>query len=134
MSRRPMFPNLDPALVVPSAKFLKNSAEYRGKGVLDIVERVIDFVGADGPYQRVHYRNTATGRSASMLMTDFCQGSEHLPAPPEEPVTEPAIMPAETGPLDLEAEVRALRAGQAEILTRLDRVLKLFPPQLSLIG
>jgi hypothetical protein len=54
MSRRIMFPSIDPAIVVQAAQFLKNSAEYRGKGVLDIVERVTDFIGADGHYPLPH--------------------------------------------------------------------------------
>lgn len=134
MSKRHQFPPIDPTLVVPHAKFLKNSAAYRGKGVHDIVDELEDVTNSDGPAVRVHYHNDQTGRHASMLMVEFCQGIEHQLVPPEDPIPVPELPPSElesgseSGPITMDmvfAELRAIRVHQEDILSYLRRI----PPQ-----
>ena len=131
---RPSQPKLDPVLVVRGAEFAKNRAKDVGQPQsLIVVDDVVDVGGT--PF--VHYHYKASGRHDSMILKDFCAGSEHrLPDPPAEPVEEPpqsGERETEHEPTlrDVYEQGKATHMMMAEVL----RILKTMGPrQLELTG
>lgn len=113
-ARRPAAIPIDPALVVPTARFIKNRAEHVGKPPIYIaVDEIEDVTDSTGTARKVHFHYEATGRRSSMMLRDFVKGSEHrLPDP--EPVAVDTARP-DDAPATV-ADVRAIHAKMDQLL------------------
>lgn len=123
-TRRAATTPIDPALVVPKARFVKNRAEHQGKPPVYVaVDSLEDVPDVGGTTRKVHYHYEETGRRGSMLLRDFVKGSEHrLPEPEPEHEERDDSAPATVG------DVRALHAKLDEVISRVG------PRQLRLAG
>jgi hypothetical protein len=123
-TRRVPQPPIDITLVVPGARFPKNRAVHIGKpATYDIVQRVETVTDAAGPYERVYYVNSDSGRKGSMPMREFCSGAEHRPPEPiaDEPAPDSGVQATTAATIEeriaaLDAMTRQVLATQQEIL------------------
>lgn len=113
-TRRSATTPIDPTLVVPGSRWVKNRAEHQGKPpVFVAVDAIEDTADVGGTTKTVHYHNEDSGRRGSMLLRDFVKGSEHrLPDP--EPIVVDTARP-DDAPATV-ADVREIKAKMDQLL------------------